>query len=436
MRKITTALLLGCGFLLLPVAAEEGAKHWAFLPIVDPVAPVIHESWIQTPVDAFIRKRQQAQALKPSLMATREDFVRRVYHALTGLPPSFEDLSQVLADRRPDELVASALVDALLASPAHGVRWGRYWLDVARYSDTKGYAYGVEQFDFYHAWRYRDWVVEALNTDLPYDQFIARQIAADRLLERGECETRDLAALAFLTAGRRFLGVEQDIIDDRIDVVTRGVLGLTAACARCHDHKFDPIPTADYYALYGIFKSSREKLLPLAENDEDSELAKLFKAFTELFHKEANAAEINFLKRADAYLIAALDLSTVPPPAFSEIVVADAVVPAQIRRWHEYLSRSSHETNPVYAPWKALEKDPDNAAIALRSVAEIAKHLHSMKGGLQLIGAYSSIEVIGQMDANIAGGNAKGTVALSGKLKSLVQQVVRELEAYLKSAAG
>lgn len=373
--RIMTATILTLGFLLQPLAAVEWADHWAFLPIADPLPPKIHETSIQTPVDAFIREQQEARGLKSSPPSSRKDFVRRTYNVLTGLPPSFELLTEWIADTRTDDVVVSELVDTLLASPAYGVRWGRYWLDLARYSDTKGYAYAVEQFDFYHAWRYRDWVVAALNADLPYDQFIARQIAADRLLEKGACETGDLAAMAFLTAGRRFLGVEQDIIDDRIDVVTRGILGLTAACARCHDHKFDPIPTADYYALYGIFKSSREKLLPLEKNAADPELSKLFEAFTELFNKEADTAERSFLERVDEYLIAALDLSTVPPPAFSEIVVADAVVPAQIRRWHEYLSRSCRESDPVFAPWKALEKSPAHASDTLQALSEFANSI-------------------------------------------------------------
>ena len=146
------------------------------------------------------------------------------------------------------------LVDRLLASPEYGERWGRHWLDVARYADAKGYVdAGEPRYPF--AYTYRDYVVRAFNEDLPYDQFVREQIAADLL---GMKDLQSLAALGFLTVGSRYNFFPHEIIDDRIDVVTRGLLGLTAACARCHDHKYDPILTEDYYSLYGIFASSRE----------------------------------------------------------------------------------------------------------------------------------------------------------------------------------
>lgn len=341
------------------IAGEEGG-HWAFQPLRDTVPPDDQNPWIQNPVDAFILSRLQDEKMAPSPPATRRDFIRRTYVALTGLPPSYEDMTGSLdvADL-PDDRVAQQLVERLLASPQFGVRWGRYWLDVARYSDTKGYAYAVEQPDFFHAWRYRDWVVNAINTDMPFDRFLELQLAADRLLLRGDGATSDLAAMGFLTLGRRFLGVEQDIIDDRIDVVTRGTLGLTVACARCHDHKFDPIPASDYYALYGIFKSSREQLASLSsEPARDAELDRLLTELKAVFDREADAVEKSFLERAEEYLVASLDLSKVPRPAFTEIVLPDAVIPAQIRRWHEYLGQSDKKTNPAFAPWKALEMAP------------------------------------------------------------------------------
>src|SRR5262249_867674 len=139
------------------------------------------------------------------------------------------------------------LVDRLLASPRYGERWGRHWLDVARYSDTKGYVFEEER-RYAGAYTYRDWVIRAFNDDLPYDQFVVQQLAADRVTT-GNAKG-PLAAMGFLTLGRRFLNNQQDIIDDRLDVVGRGLLGLTVACARCHDHKFDPIPQKDYYSLY------------------------------------------------------------------------------------------------------------------------------------------------------------------------------------------
>src|SRR5262249_51063738 len=142
-----------------------------------------------------------------------------------------------------------------LASPRYGERWGRHWLDVARYADTKGYVFQEER-RYPYSYTYRDYVVRAFNEDKPYDRFLVEQVAAD-LLPEGE-EPGRLAALGFLTVGRRFLNNNDDIIDDRIDVVTRGLMGLTVQCARCHDHKFDPVPSEDYYSLYGVFASSAE----------------------------------------------------------------------------------------------------------------------------------------------------------------------------------
>lgn len=353
--------------------AEAETQHWAFQPVQSTTPPRAVADWVETPIDAFIARRLEAEGMSAPALANRRDFVRRCYHVLTGLPPSFEEMEVWLADPRTEIEVTGALVDTLLASPAHGERWARFWLDLARYSDTKGYAYAVEQFDLYHAWRYRDWVVDALNADMPYDHFVQCQLAADRLLERGECATKDLAAMGFLTTGRRFLGVEPDIIDDRIDVTTRTVLGLTVACARCHDHKFDPVSAKDYYALYGIFGSSREQVTPLRDPPKDDELEKLDREFSERFGKEADAAEKAFLDRVEEYLLAVLDWESVPPPDFSEIVVPDAVVPGQIRRWHAYLGQSRRRQDPVFAAWAALaDVGVDRAEEALDTALSVS----------------------------------------------------------------
>jgi hypothetical protein len=151
-----------------------------------------------------------------------------------------------------DDEAYAASVDRLLDSPHFGQRWGRYWLDVARYADTKGYVF-QEDRNYPQAYTYRDWVIQALNQDMPYDQFVVAQLAADRLDDPSV-----KPATGFLTLGRRFINNQHDIIDDRIDVMTRGLMGLTVSCARCHDHKYDPVSIGDYYALYGVFASSRE----------------------------------------------------------------------------------------------------------------------------------------------------------------------------------
>src|SRR5690606_18838035 len=172
---------------------------------------------------------------------------------LHGLPPTPQEVEAFERDPAPDDAAFSALVDRLLESPRYGERWGRHWLDVARYADTKGYVFNDER-RYPYSYTYRDFVIRAFNEDLPYDQFVRYQLAAD-LMPLGD-DTRPLAAMGYLTLGRRFINNVHDIIDDRIDVVTRGMLGLTVSCSRRHDHKFAPIPTADYYSLSGVFASS------------------------------------------------------------------------------------------------------------------------------------------------------------------------------------
>ncbi len=204
--------------------------------------------------------------MAPSGPADKRTLIRRASFDLTGLPPTAEEVEAFLADESPDAF--ARVVDRLLASPRYGERWGRHWLDVARYADTKGYVF-QEDRRYPYAYTYRDYVIRSFNEDKPYDRFILEQVAADRLPTADD--PRTLAALGFLTVGRRFLNNQDDILDDRIDVVTRGLLGLTVACARCHDHKYDPIPTDDYYSLHGVFASSPEPAeLPLIPGDTPS----------------------------------------------------------------------------------------------------------------------------------------------------------------------
>ncbi|MDB5341184.1 MAG: hypothetical protein JWN70_6803, partial [Planctomycetaceae bacterium] len=229
-------------------------SHWSLQPVRQPALPSVKNSgWVRNEVDYFILAKLEEHGLTPSPAADRRTLMRRAYFDVTGLPPSFAEVQAFEQDPRPNayELV----IDRLLASPQYGERWARHWLDVARYADTKGYVF-QEDRNYTQAFTYRDWVVKSLNADLPYDQFLMKQIAADQLVT--EADQSDLAAMGFLTLGRRFLNNINDIIDDRIDVVMRGTMGMTVNCARCHDHKYDPIPTQDYYSLYGVFASSDE----------------------------------------------------------------------------------------------------------------------------------------------------------------------------------
>lgn len=232
--------------------STEWKSHWAYQPVTKPQPPASDDStWPVNDIDHFILQKLREQQLSPSEPASRETLLRRLKFDLLGLPPTFEELQAFVNDPSPEAY--ARMVERYLSSPHFGERWARHWMDVSRYADTKGYVF-QEDRNYPDAWRYREWLIKAFNDDLPYDQFLIRQLAADQASE----DVNDLHAMGFLTLGRRFLNNSHDIIDDRIDVVTRGLMGLTVACARCHDHKYDPVPTADYYSLYGVFASSRE----------------------------------------------------------------------------------------------------------------------------------------------------------------------------------
>ncbi|QDV39440.1 DUF1549 domain-containing protein [Tautonia plasticadhaerens] len=234
-------------------------EHWAWQPLTDPeVPPVSDDSWANDDIDRFLLAALDEAGLAPVGDADRATLLRRVTFDLTGLPPRPEELDAFLEDSSPDAF--ERVVDRLLDSPQFGERWGRHWLDVARYAESTGPSRNIP---YPHAWRYRDYVIDAVNADVPFDRFVTEQIAGD-LLPADSDEERDRLKIAtgFLALGvkdvnQRFkVRFEMDNVDDQIDAATRSVLGLTVSCSRCHDHKFDPIPTADYYALAGIFTST------------------------------------------------------------------------------------------------------------------------------------------------------------------------------------
>ncbi len=220
-----------------PEARDQAAsRHWAFQPIATVAPPRLDGSpatWASTPIDAFIADRLGREGLTASPRADKRTLIRRVRFDLTGLPPTAEEVAAFVADDRPDAF--ERLVDRLLASPAYGERWGRHWLDIARYADTRGYTVANQERRYPFAYTYRDYVIEAFNQDLPFDRFVEQQLAADLLEAKPDAGSgsgsgsapRSLAGLGFLTVGRRFLGNVHDDIDDRIDVVCRGLLGLT-----------------------------------------------------------------------------------------------------------------------------------------------------------------------------------------------------------------
>jgi cytochrome c553 len=236
---------------------DPNAKHWAWQPVKKPAVPEVKETtWSKTPIDNFIVAKLYEKGMKPSALADKRTLIRRAYFDLIGLPPTPEEAEKFVNDTSPNAF--EKVIDQLLASPHYGERWGRHWLDTARYADTKGeIRQQREDKNYPFAWTYRDYVIRSFNEDKPYNVFVAEQIAADKL-STSSINRSNLAALGFLTAGERFQGMRNDIINDRIDVVTKGFLGVTVSCARCHDHKFDPIPQKDYYSLHGIFASCTE----------------------------------------------------------------------------------------------------------------------------------------------------------------------------------
>ena len=336
--------------------AEAQRAHWAFQPVNRPAVPSVEDAaWVKNPIDAFVLSELESRGLRPSPPADRRTLIRRVSYDLTGLPPTFEEVAAFVGDADPNAYVK--LIDRLLASPHYGEQWARHWLDVARYADTKGYVYTREERFFVHAPAYRDWVVRAFNEDLPYDDFVLLQLAADQAAPN---DRSALAAMGFLTLGRRFLGVTHDIIDDRIDVVGRGLLGLTIGCARCHDHKYDPIPTDDYYSLYGVFQNCTERLIPIAEpatRDEaygafEAELKKRQQALATAMATAREEASAIARRKTAEYLVAQLHLEKYPEESFNQILTKEDVNPIFVRRWQTYLLKMAKADDPIFLPWR------------------------------------------------------------------------------------
>ena len=228
------------------------STHWAFIVPARQSVDLVLDADVEDTIDVLAASAAREADIETSMRADRETLIRRLHHDLTGLPPSLETIQRFTNSKRPDAY--HRLVDRLLASPTFGERFGRHWLDVARYADTVGYALGGKERRYKGSERYRNWTIRSFAQDMPYDEMLRHQLSADRTDPTNE--NGNLEAMGFLTLGRQFLN-PLDTIDDRIDVITRGLLGLTVACARCHDHKFDPIPTEDYYALGGIIASSQ-----------------------------------------------------------------------------------------------------------------------------------------------------------------------------------
>ena len=347
---------------------DADRQHWSFRPLTNPTPPVVRDNaWPRTDIDRFVLSKLEAAGFAPSAPADRRTLLRRATYDLTGLPPTWEATQNFLNDPASTADAFQKVVEALLQSPRYGERWGRHWLDVARFADSKDgvLMYGDDRVRPY-AYTYRDYVIRAFNEDTPFDQFIREQIAADQI--EPKVEPWRLAAIGFLTLGRMYDNNVHDIIDDEIDTVTRGFLGLTVACARCHDHKYDPISTADYYSLYGVFASTEAPLeLPLAVASIAPE--------AEEFEKQATAKRDEIRKFRDEQFALLSDTArqrvgdylervatTKPDPLETAIfflsLAPEDLRPPVITRWRKYLDQRATSNDPVFGPWHDLMELP------------------------------------------------------------------------------
>ena len=342
---------------------------WAFQPLANHAPPAVRQdAWLKTDVDRFILARLEREGLQPVTPADRRTLIRRATLDLTGLPPTVEEVDAFVGDTAADAF--AKVVDRLLASPRYGEAWGRHWLDVARYAEddprsldpmNRGYN------PYPNAYLYRDWVVKAFNDDMPYDQFVTAQIAAD--LIDGPQRARMLPALGFLGVGPWYYdngSVEVTRADerhDRVDVVSRGFLGLTVACARCHDHKYDPIPQRDYYSLAGVFLNSpyhEYPLAPLSVVDEYKSLEKRKKDKQDLLadfvRTESDQLAETLALQASKYLQAAWKVAGEPKEDAAAVATAAKLDYELFQRWLRFLAKPPR-FYPYLTKWQAMIKE-------------------------------------------------------------------------------
>ncbi len=385
-----------------PITDEERA-FWAFQPAKDQTPPAVkNEAWVRTPIDRFLLARMEAEGLEPATPADRLTLLRRVTYDLTGLPPTAREIHDFVEDDSPGAY--RKVVERLLASSRYGERWGRHWLDVARYADSTGVD---EDHKYPYAWKYRDYVVDAFNDDLPYDRFVQEQIAGDLLPPRdgsakpGEVNTLGIVATGFLALGPKLIAEQDkkkmfyDIVDEQIEVVGKALLGLTLQCARCHDHKFDPIRTRDYYSMASIFASTRQL------EDWEAHVSKLYFAplvpgevadryydhqkkmeikkqqITNVLEEQTARHAMALMPGIPAYLVATRDVQTAtareqettgedsaetqevgqPSEAVTTVAVKHGLDSELLDKWADYLLTPSKEVRPHLDRWHEADAD-------------------------------------------------------------------------------
>jgi hypothetical protein len=346
------------------VITKEQRAFWAFQPIRKPTVPVVKNAgWAKAPLDRFVLAKLELKGLQPVEPAGKTALIRRATFDLTGLPPTPEEVDAFLADQTPTAF--AKVVDRLLDSPRYGERWGRYWLDLARYADGKLGASRDTPYE--NAFRYRDWVIGAFNSDMPYDRMIQAQIAADQLNVPGKDQL--LAGLGF-----HALGVDTN---ERLDVTTKTFLGLTVGCAQCHDHKFDPIPTEDYYSLFGVFASTSGSEIPLVGESEVTAYKKAKKAINDLEEKIDD-----FIRKRSIELqeILARDTSRYLIAAWSKLSGAECSMAGLdseiLERWVAYLKNPNKE-HAYLMPWQEMIKR-GTASVSREEVQRFADRFEAL----------------------------------------------------------
>ncbi len=350
------------------VISPERRNFWSLVPVVSPpVPPVKDTKWAKTDIDRFVLANLEKQGLKPVPQANKRDLLRRATLDLTGLPPTPEEIGAFLKDTSPDAF--AKVVDRLLASPHYGERWGRYWLDIARYGEDdyrslnpnpKGYR------PYPNAYLYRDWVVQAFNDDLPYDQFVKAQLAGD--LMDPKVRYKMLPATGFLGLGPWYYDngsnevTRADERHDRVDAVTRGFLGLTVACARCHDHKYDPIPQTDYYALAGVFYNTIYEEYPAAPKKIVEEYAKLEddldlkqKILQEESQNLSTELSHTLALQISNYLEGVYEVAGKPKKEMAQVVEQRKLDYELLERWIKYMGKVTDKYKSK-EPWQAMMK--------------------------------------------------------------------------------
>lgn len=393
---------------------EKGRDHWSYQPIAFPRIPVVKQvNWPTSEVDYFTLAKMESLKLQPVKPAGKHELIRRASFDLTGLPPKPEAVESFIQDDSPNAF--SKVVENLLLSKHYGERWGRYWLDVARYAEDQAHTFQVQPNT--SGYRYRDWVVSAFNTDMPYDTFVKLQIAGDLIGPETKTSYDHLVALGFFGLGAQYYKntdaaqAAADELDDRVDTLTRGFLGLTVSCARCHDHKFDPIPTQDYYSLAGIFSSSRLHNAPLctaeeveAYNSGQEQVKKRKEAIEQFFIKqqilfsESKVSEIaRYIQAVWKYRLTMADAKeTIQTDAFAKTVDLN---PLLLDRWIQFLDVANKEKLPPLKAW--FELKPSNRSSG-KNDSEIPDNVTSIATNFQKL-----------LEKLLAAKNGNGTINLA-----------------------